>query len=153
MKSNVSLWWLFFKDPFCCIVRSLSIIHLKILVCCLSCLLLCTARKISLYTCTGTIKYSDSDCITPVKHARSDSNPIRIGSEALARSGPDDPRPPACFRTGSVWPKPDTVSQNNNRIRAGFAQHDPGRLWKNATQSESGKLVAGRLRSAKNRAR
>ena len=37
-----------------------------------------------------------------------------------------------------------------NRIRAGFA---PGRLWKNATKSESGKMVAGRLRPARNRAR
>ena len=39
-------------------------------------------------------------------------DPIRIGWEALTRSGPDDSCSSACFRTGSVWPKPDTVSQN-----------------------------------------
>ena len=40
-----------------------------------------------------------------------------------------------------------------NRTRAGFAQYCPGRLWKNATESETGKLVAGRLSPARNRAR
>ena len=42
-----------------------------------------------------------------------------------------------------------TVSQN--QTRSGPALHsnyDPACLWKNATESESGKLVAGRLRSA-----
>ena len=48
----------------------------------------------------------------PSKHAGSDSYPVRIGREALARSRMDDSCTPACFRTGSVWPKPDTVSQN-----------------------------------------
>ena len=41
-----------------------------------------------------------------------DSHPIRVCLEALARSGPDDSRAPACFRSGSDWSKPDTVSQN-----------------------------------------
>ena len=36
-----------------------------------------------------------------------------------------------------------------HRIRAGFAQYYPGRLWKKGTESESGKLVAGRLRPAR----
>ena len=39
-------------------------------------------------------------------------DPIRIGPEALARSGPDDSCTSACFRTGTVQPKPDAVSQN-----------------------------------------
>ena len=34
-------------------------------------------------------------------------------------------------------------------MRAGFAHYDPGHLWKTAAESESGKLVAGRLRSAR----
>ena len=34
----------------------------------------------------------------------------------------------------------------------GFAQYDPGCLWKNTTKSESGKLVEGWLCSARNRA-
>ena len=48
----------------------------------------------------------------PVNMPHSDSHPVRIGWEVLARSGQDDPCTLACFRTGSVWPKPDTVSQN-----------------------------------------
>ena len=36
-----------------------------------------------------------------------------------------------------------------NQIQAGFAEDDPGHL--NATESETGKLVAGRLRSARTR--
>ena len=48
----------------------------------------------------------------PSKHAGSNSHLIWIGSEALARSGPDDSCTPASVRTGSVWPKPDAVSQN-----------------------------------------
>ena len=37
---------------------------------------------------------------------------IWISSEAVARSRPFDSCRPACFWTRSVWPKPDTVSQN-----------------------------------------
>ena len=48
----------------------------------------------------------------PSKHAGSDSHPDRIGLEVLARSGPDVSYTPVWFRTGSVWPKPDTISQN-----------------------------------------
>ena len=39
-----------------------------------------------------------------------------------------------------------------NRILPGFAQYDPGCLWKNAIESESEKLVAGWLHSPRNRA-
>ena len=42
-----------------------------------------------------------------------------------------------------------TQSARTNRIRAGFAQYDSGRLWKKTTESDSGKLIAGQLRSAK----
>ena len=37
-----------------------------------------------------------------------------------------------------------------NQIRPGFAQYDLGHLWKNTTESQSGKLVAGWLRSNRN---
>ena len=42
----------------------------------------------------------------------------------------------------------DPVGQNlsqpePNPIRDDFAQYDPGRLWKNATESESGKTGSG----------
>ena len=51
--------------------------------------------------------------LVPSKHARSNSaHPGRIGWEPLARSWPDDSCKLACFRTGSVWPKPGTISQN-----------------------------------------
>ena len=54
--------------------------------------------------------------------------------------------------------RPDPFGQNLtqpelNWIRAGFAQDYLGCLWKNETESESGKLVAGRLRPARNQAR
>ena len=49
-------------------------------------------------------------------------DPIRIGSEALARSGPDDSCTPACFRTRSIWLKPDPVTQN--QIRSGPILHN-----------------------------
>ena len=39
-----------------------------------------------------------------------------------------------------------------NLTLSGFAQYDLGHLWKNATESESGKLIAGRLRPARNQA-
>ena len=69
-------------------------------------------------------------------------DPIWISLEVLARSRPDDSCTPACFQTGSVWPKLDSQPEPD-WIQAGFAQYDPGCLWKNATKSESGKLVAG----------
>ena len=69
-------------------------------------------------------------------------DPIRIGSEALASSGLDDTCTPAFFRAGSVGQKPDSQPEPN-WIQAGFAQYDLGRLWKNATESESGKLEVG----------
>ena len=67
------------------------------------------------------------------KHAGSDPHPIRIGSEALARSGPDHSCTMACFRTGSVGPKPDIVSQHpigsvlvlHNMIRAVCGRMQP----------------------------
>ena len=40
------------------------------------------------------------------------SHPGRIGWKALARSGPDDSCILACFWTGSIWPKPGTISHN-----------------------------------------
>ena len=46
------------------------------------------------------------------KHAGSNPHLIWIGWEALARSRLDDSCTLACFWTGSIWPKPDTLSQN-----------------------------------------
>ena len=88
----------------------------------------------------------------PSKHAGSDSRPIRISLAASVRSGPDDSCPPACFRTGSYWPKSDTQPEPN-RVRAGFSQYDPGRLWRNAAESGRGEMVAGRFAFCQNRAR
>ena len=68
--------------------------------------------------------------------------------EAWARSGPGDSCTLACFWTASALPKPDTVSQNWIGARLCFAQYDLGCLWKNATESESRKLVVGQLCSA-----
>ena len=66
-------------------------------------------------------------------------------TEALTRSELDDS---GTAGTLSMWPKADTVSQN--QIGSGLLLHNtiPDRLWENATESESGKLVAGQLRSA-----
>ena len=85
------------------------------------------------------------------KHAGSDLHPFRIAGKHWPEAG----RMILAHRLASV---PDPFGQNltqpeQNRIRAGFAQYYPGCLWKNGTDSESGKLVAGRLRSARNRAR
>ena len=91
-------------------------------------------------------------CAFPIAYPVNMPDPIRIRSGSAwkhcpeARSGPDDSCTPACFRTGSVWPKHNQPELN--RLRAGLAQYYPGRLWKNGTESESGKLVAGRLCSA-----
>ena len=85
----------------------------------------------------------------PSKHAVSDSRPVRIGWEAaLARSGPDDCCTPASFRTGSVWPQPDTIRQNY--IGPGLVLHNIIRDVCGRTQPilKVGKLVAGRLLSA-----
>ena len=55
---------------------------------------------------------------------------------------------PDRIRLAKTWhSQPD-----QNRIRAGFARYDPGRLWKNATDSENGKLVACLLHFATNQA-
>ena len=46
------------------------------------------------------------------------------------------------IQAGSVHPKPDSQPEPD-WIQAGFSQYDPGCLWKNASECESGKLVAG----------
>ena len=51
---------------------------------------------------------------TPGKHAGSYSHLVWISWEALARSGPDDSCTLACFQTGSVRPKPDTIRTKSN---------------------------------------
>ena len=57
----------------------------------------------------------------PSKHAGSNSHLIGISSEAVARSRPIDSCRSACFWTRSIWPKPDTVSQN--QIGSGLVLH------------------------------
>ena len=73
---------------------------------------------------------------------------------------------------GKLWPEggrmilahwlasgPDPFGQNLTQSArtqsdpGGFARYYPGRLRKYGTESESGKLEAGRLRPARNRAR
>ena len=90
---------------------------------------------------------------SPSKHAGSDSHPARIGWEALARSGPDDSCTLACFRAGFVWPEPDTISQNS--IGPGLVLHNSIRDVCGRTEPslKVAKLVAGRLRPARNLAR
>ena len=46
----------------------------------------------------------------PCKHARPNLHPVSW--EAMAGSRPDDSCTLACFRTRSVWPKYDTISQS-----------------------------------------
>ena len=84
-------------------------------------------------------------------------DPIRIRSGSGWKHWPEAGRMIVAHRLASG---PDPFGQNltqsvrtKNRIPAGFAQYYPGRVWKNETESESGKLVAGRLRPARNRAR
>ena len=48
----------------------------------------------------------------PCKHTWSNSHPIWISSEFLARNGLDDSCTLACFQTRSVGLKPGTISQN-----------------------------------------
>ena len=60
-------------------------------------------------------------------------DPIRIRSGSAWKYWPEAGRMifanRICFRTGSVWPKPDSQPELN-QIRAGFAQYDPRRLWR-----------------------
>ena len=82
----------------------------------------------------STVSLDKILCCVPSKHAGSNSHPIRIGSEALAKNGPDDSCSLACFWIGSVWPKPDTLSQNqtgsglvlHNMIWATWGRTQPG---------------------------
>ena len=76
----------------------------------------------------------------------SGTHPIQTGSEVMASSGPDDSCTAAYFWMECVWPKPDTVSQN--QIGLGLVLHNMVRAVC-ATKSKSGKLVAGQLRSAR----
>ena len=83
-------------------------------------------------------------------------DPIRIRVGSARKHWPQAGR---MFLAHWLASGPDPFGQNltqsvrtKNRIPAGFAQYYPGRVWKNETESESGKLVAGRLRPARNRA-
>ena len=74
------------------------------------------------------------------KHARSNSHLIPIGSEVFTRSRLNDSCTPPCFydwiHLAKSWqPEP-------KQVLAGIAQSDPGHLWKNATESESGELIS-----------
>ena len=86
---------------------------------------------------------------SPSQHARSNSHLIRTGSEALARSGSDDSCTLALLPDRICLAKTWHVQPELNPVWAGFAQYDPGHLWKNATESESGKLAVSQLRSAR----
>ena len=85
----------------------------------------------------------------PSKQSGSGTHPIQIGSEVMAGSGPDDSCTAAYFWMGCVWPKPDTVSQN--QIGFGLVLHNM--VWAVCETMQPslkvGKLVAGRLCSAR----
>ena len=66
------------------------------------------------------------------KHAGSDLRLIWISSEVLSRSGPSGFCTLACFHAGSVWLKPNTVSQN--QIRSGLV------LYNNMVQDICGRM-------------
>ena len=55
---------------------------------------------------------SDIYKVQPSKHAGSNLHPIQIGLKGSARSGHNGSFTLACFQTESIWPKLDTVSQN-----------------------------------------
>ena len=76
---------------------------------------------------------SDTTNAVHSKHAGSNSHPILISLEALARSRLDDSCTPALFWTRSIWPKPDSQPELN-WIQAGFPQYDPGCLWMKPSQ-------------------
>ena len=108
----------------------------------------------SISVSTNTTSMSLPAYLDPSKHAGSDSHPRRIGWEVLARSGPYDSCTLAYFRTAGIRLAKTRYNQPElNRLWAGFVYYYPGHLWKNANESENGKLVAGRLRLARNRAR
>ena len=77
------------------------------------------------------------------KHTRFDLHSIQISLEVLARSRPNGTCTLACFWTRSIWPETENLTQSAK------TKSDPCHL--NATESKSGKLVAGRLRSARTR--
>ena len=83
-------------------------------------------------------------------------DPIRIRAGSTGMHWPEAGRVILVHRLASG---PDAFGQNLTQsartkwIWAGFSQYYPGRLWKNGAESESGKLVAGRLRPARNLAR
>ena len=77
-------------------------------------------------------------------------DPIRIRSGSAWKHWPEAGRMilahRLAIRLAKTWHKEPEL----NRIRAGFAQYYPGRLWKNGNELESGELVAGRLCPARN---
>ena len=82
----------------------------------------------------------------PSKHARSDSRLTQISSEVLAGSKPDDSY--TQFASGLDPFGPNWHSQPKlYQIRAGL-HNMIWDVWKNATESESGKLIAGQLHPA-----
>ena len=66
------------------------------------------------------------------------------GPGSFCGIGPDDSCTPACFRTRSAWPKPDTVSQN--QIKSGPVLHNMGTSLGERNRIEYGKVIAGRFR-------
>ena len=72
--------------------------------------------------------------LEPSKHARSDSHPVWIGSEVLARGKPNASRPDPF---GLIL----TRSARTKSEAGWFCTIWFGSLWQNAAMSESGKLV------------
>ena len=93
--------------------------------------------------------WKDQSVKLPGKHAGSSSYLIGTGLEALARTRPDDLCSPALLPDRTHLAKTWHSQPEPNQIWAGFVQHDPHHLCKNAKESESGKLVGGWWQSAR----
>ena len=80
-------------------------------------------------------------------------DPIRIRSGSAWKHWPEAGRMTLAHRLAICLAKIWLSQPELNRMRAGFAQCYPGRLWKNGIELESGELVAGLFRPARNRVR
>ena len=67
----------------------------------------------------------------------------------LATGWPNDSCIMACFQTRSIWPKPDSVSQNQIRSRLVLRSQIQAVCGRRHPKSKSGKLVVGQLHSAR----
>ena len=70
---------------------------------------------------------------------KSESGKLVAGRLSSTRTRPDDFCTVACFQTRCIWPKPRPGRPD--WMWAGFRQYDPGHLWKNRTESDTGSWI------------